>query len=101
MGLVEMTFGLEGGIGGLSTPQGHKKKITSTASLQKKLINHQHHKLIFVLRFLNVLKRFLEKGCKWVLTVTQQGQVSQMCQTINQNITKGPQVTFFHQTPQV
>ena len=49
MGLVEMTFGLEGGIGGLSTPQGHKKKITSTASLQKKLINHQHHKLIFVL----------------------------------------------------
>ena len=62
MGLVEMTFELEGGIGGLSTPQGHKKKITNTASLQKKLINHQHHNLIFVLRFLNVLKRFLEKG---------------------------------------
>ena len=36
MGLVEMTFELEGGIGGLSTPQGHKKKITNTASLQKK-----------------------------------------------------------------
>ena len=35
-GLVEMTFELEGGIGGLSTPQGHKKKITNTASLQKK-----------------------------------------------------------------
>ena len=35
-GLVEMTFELKWGIGGLSTPQGHKKKITNTASLQKK-----------------------------------------------------------------
>ena len=65
----------------------------------KKVEKHQHRNLTFVLQFLNNLKNFLEKGKHphiQILTVTLQGQVSQMCQTtINHNIAKDPQVIFF------
>ena len=61
-GLVEMTFGLEGGIGGLSTPKGHKKKITNTASLQKKADKPPTPQFDFCSPIFKCSKKVLGKG---------------------------------------